>query len=207
MDFSYSLKGVKPNFTQFQDVIDFLDASSKTERLIVIFDEFPLFATAIEDSMGKLQRYIDFHKDNANLKIVLCGSSLSFMKTQIDDKASPLYGRKTAQIYLKAFSLSQIAQLTNRSKLEDIIKIFSVTGGIAKYVALFANKKNCSIEEIIEELFFSLISFLSEEAIKLLQMEVRDTSSYEIILKLIANGVNQNSKLSDKSGFSTSLIS
>ena len=38
-------------------------------------------------------------------------------------------------------------------------------------------------------------------------MEVRDTSSYESILRLVANGVNQNSKLSDKSGFSTSLTS
>lgn len=155
--------------------------------------------------MGKLQRYIDFHGDNKNLKIILCGSSLSFMKHQINDYQSPLYGRKTVQIYVRPFTLEQAHRLLPDLPVEELVQAYAVCGGIAQYLSQFSADR--PVTERIKELFLSSQGILSNEAIQLLLMEVREIGTYREILEQVANGVNRTNKIADKTHRSPAVVS
>ncbi|WP_320128783.1 ATP-binding protein [uncultured Sphaerochaeta sp.] len=195
----------KLQFDTFQDALDTIDTLSKHQRLIVVLDEFPIMAKSLESCMGDLQRYIDFHKENKNLTIVLCGSSLSFMKQQIEDYQSPLYGRKTAKLFIQPFTLYQSRELLPNLSLEELLQVYSVCGGIAQYLLAFSS--NEPIKKQIKSLFLQPQGVLSNEAIQLLQMEVKDVGTYREILEQVASGVNQSNKIGDKIHRSPAVVS
>ena len=51
-----------------------------------------------------LQKYIDTIWNDKNLKIILCGSALSFMENKVLSEKSPLFGRRDSQIKLESFN-------------------------------------------------------------------------------------------------------
>ena len=204
-DINSEIETGKLQFDTFQDVLDTIDTLSKRERLIVVFDEFPIMAKTLESSMGDLQRYIDFHKENKNLTIVLCGSSLSFMKHQIEDYQSPLYGRKTAKLFIQPFTLNQSHELLPHLSLEELLQVYAVCGGIAQYLLAFSS--NTPIKDQIKSLFLQPQGILSNEAIQLLQMEVKDVGTYREVMEQVANGVNQSNKIADKTHKSPAVVS
>lgn len=204
-DISSEIEVGKPQLETFQDALDIIDTLSKHQRIVVVLDEFPIMAKALESCMGDLQRYIDFHKDNKNLTIVLCGSSLSFMKQQIEDYQSPLYGRKTAKLYIQPFTLSQCRELLPRLSLEELLQVYAVCGGIAQYLLAFSSGE--PIKEQIKTLFLQPQGILSNEAIQLLLMEVKDVGTYREIMEQVANGVNQSNKIADKTHKSPAVVS
>ncbi len=50
-----------------------------------------------------LQLLIDKNKDSSKLFLILCGSSMSYMKDHVLAYKAPLYGRRTAQFKIKPF--------------------------------------------------------------------------------------------------------
>ena len=51
--------------------------------------------------------------------------------------ASPLYGRRTAQIRLKQISFTYYAKFFPGKSYKELVEFYSVTGGVPKYIELF----------------------------------------------------------------------
>lgn len=76
---------------------------------------------------------------------------------------------------------------------EERVKIYSVTGGVPKYIEFFDNDE--SLEKNIVENVLDRSGFLSEEPSFLLSNEVKETSSYFSILKAISMGNHRISEI------------
>ena len=76
---------------------------------------------------------------------------------------------------------------------EERVKIYSVTGGVPKYIEFFDNDE--PLEKNIVENVLDRSGFLSEEPSFLLSNEVKETASYFSILKAISMGNHRISEI------------
>ena len=91
--------------------IDFIDKNIGDEKLVLVIDELPYWAEKDEALLSVLQKCIDRIWNDKNLKVILCGSALSFMENKVLSEKSPLFGRRDSQIKLEAFNYLDAANL------------------------------------------------------------------------------------------------
>ncbi len=89
----------------------------------MVIDELPYWAEKDEALLSVLQKYIDTVWKDKNLKIILCGSALSFMENKVLSEKSPLFGRRDSQIKMEAFDYLDSAKY----KVVKLI-LFSLSG-------------------------------------------------------------------------------
>ena len=175
-------------FNSLEAVFDFIGNSIKDEKLILVIDELPYWADKDEALLSILQKYIDTLWKDKNIKIILCGSSLSFMEDKVLSEKSPLFGRRDSQIKLEAFDYLDSAKFVPNYSYEEKAVCYGITGGVAKYLSLIDPSKN--IHENIISLFFKTNGYLYDETRNLLTQEFSDITIVNNIIEQIASGEN-----------------
>ena len=183
-------------FNSLETVFDFIGNSIKDEKLILVIDELPYWADKDEALLSILQKYIDTVWKEKNLKIILCGSSLSFMENKVLSEKSPLFGRRDSQIKLEAFDYLDSAKFVPNYSAEEKAICYGITGGVAKYLSLIDSSKD--IHENIISLFFKTNGYLYDETHNLLTQEFSDITIVNNIIEQIASGENALSIISEK---------
>lgn len=166
------------------------DTKFETKPVIVI-DEFQYIGKANPAFPSVFQRIWEEILKNTSVMVILCGSLISMMESQTLAYDSPLYGRRTAQIKLKQIPFSYYHEFfPNKSRCE-LIEMYSVTGGVPKYIELFSETED--VYKSIQHSVLNRSGYLYDEPHFLLQQEVTEVGSYFSVIKAIAAG---NSKLS-----------
>ena len=194
--FMPELKNIE--FNCLEAVFDFITERLQDEKLLLVIDELPFWAERDESFLSVLQKYIDTVWKDKNLKVILCGSILSFMESKVLSEKSPLFGRRTLQIKLDPFDYLDAARFVSSYSCEDKALAFAVTGGIARYLSLIDPDK--SINDNIVDLFFRKEGYLYDEARNLLTQEFNDIASVNDVLELVARGENTVNGIATKSG-------
>ncbi|MEM3453096.1 MAG: ATP-binding protein [Candidatus Hadarchaeum sp.] len=185
--------GLPPvKFGNFKDAFSAL--KPKTEKMVVAIDEFGYLVRRDPGILSDFQEIVDEELKRKNLILILCGSSVAMMETQVLGQRSPLYGRATKYMKVKPFDLNGLRKWFPRSSLETLIKIYSVTEGVAKYLEFFSGR---DVEVEIKENFFNPASFLFGDAMRLLSDELRDYSTYIQVLEAIALGYNKVNEIAN----------
>ena len=161
-----------------------------------MIDELSYWAESDEALLSVLQKYIDTVWNDKNLKIILCGSSLSFMEGKVLSEKSPLFGRRESQIKLNPFDYLDTAKFVPQYSNEEKAICYGITGGVAKYLSLIDPAK--SLDENIIRLFFKTDGYLYDETRNLLTQEFTDVSIANNIVEQIANGETTLNAISTK---------
>ncbi len=66
-----------------------------------------------------LQHIIDHKWTESKMYLILCGSSMSFMESQVLGKESPLYGRRTGQFKIEPLDYKETAVFHPNLSAED----------------------------------------------------------------------------------------
>ena len=127
------------------------------------------------------------------------GSIRSLMKRIFEDKNEPLYGRPTSKFTLLPFTINVLKQILQDNhpnyKNEDLLCLYMITGGVAKYVELLMDAKCYTKEKMLNYVCRQDSYFLSEGR-DLMNQEFGDESStYFSILQLIAGGMTRRSDI------------
>ena len=176
------------NFRTIEAVFDFIAQNMSDEKMLLVIDELPYWAEKDEALLSVLQKYIDTVWQDKNLKIILCGSALSFMENKVLSEKSPLFGRRDSQIKLEAFDYLDAAQFVPKYSYEDKAICYGITGGVAKYLSMIDPKKN--LDENIVRLFFRTDGYLYDETRNLLTQEFSDITVVNNIIEQIASTDN-----------------
>jgi len=171
----------------FQNAIKFIP-----KGFIIIFDEIPYLFSQEKSIISQFQKIYDEYFLNNNIKLILCGSSLSIMD-EIASHKSPLYGRRTGKIHLKPFTINETIEYLKIKNIEDCFKYHMIFNGVPYYLKQIDNKKN--YKENIEELFFTQTTIFDDEVTFLLKEEFREIRNYVSILRAISNGRNTYSQI------------
>lgn len=186
------------SFNTIEAVFDFIDKNIGNEKIVLVIDELPYWAERDEALLSILQKYIDTIWNDKNLKIILCGSALSFMEKKVLSEKSPLFGRRDSQIKLEAFNYLDAAKFVPNYSNEDKAICYGITGGVAKYLSMIDPAK--SIDENIVRLFFRTDGYLYDETRNLLTQEFADISIVNNIVEQIASGQNTLNAIAGKIG-------
>lgn len=186
------------SFNTTEAVFDFIDKNIGDERVLLVIDELPYWAERDDALLSILQKYIDTVWNDKNLKIILCGSALSFMEKKVLSEKSPLFGRRDSQIKLEAFNYLDAAKFVSDYSYEDKAICYGITGGVAKYLSMIDPEK--SIDENIVRLFFRTDGYMYDETRNLLTQEFSDISIVNNIVEQIASGENTLNIIAGKIG-------
>lgn len=186
------------SFHTTEAVFDFIDKNIGNDKVVLVIDELPYWAERDEALLSIMQKYIDTVWNDKNLKIILCGSALSFMEKKVLSEKSPLFGRRDSQIRLEAFNYLDAAKFVPDYSCEDKAICYGITGGVARYLSIIDPSK--SIDENIARLFFRTDGYLYDETRNLLTQEFTDIAIVNNIIEQIASGENTLNTIAGKIG-------
>lgn len=175
----------------------FVDYKTQEKKIIVI-DEFQYLGKTNSAFPSIFQRIWDTLLQKENVMVILCGSLIHMMESQVLAYESPLYGRRTGQIKLKQIAFEHYHKFFDSFDRKKLIEYYAVTGGVPKYIELFEDGGD--IFSAINNNILEKQSFLYEEPHFLLQNEVNEVGSYFSIIKTIAMGNQKLSKIATNLG-------
>ena len=193
-----------PIFPDFYTAFEAAFDLARERQVVFVLDEFPYLAKADTGVPSYLQALVDRNKESSRLFLILCGSSMSFMKEQVLDDKSPLYGRRTSQIELKPFDFFESLPFLEGMPAQEAAQAYGMIGGIPLYLMQFDG--SASLEDNVRATFLDPSSILYEEPSNLLKQEVQKASQYNSILSAIAGGASQNNEIATAVGLTSTEI-
>lgn len=189
----------------FQDITDAINKLPKEQKIVLFFDEFPWMATPRSGLLKALElywnRYWVFDK---RIKLIVCGSTTSFIVEKIINNKGGLHNRVTRTIQLIPFTLNETEALLKEHNIHlnqcQILDLYTVLGGVPLYWTFV--RKGLSAPQIIDELCFQREGALVKEFSRLFSSLFEDPKPYMDLIRIIAKhryGISQF-KLIDKSG-------
>ena len=183
------------SFKGWKDAFEYIDKKAD-KRTAIIIDEFPFLVEENPTIKSVLQHTIDhLWKKNSNIFLILCGSSVSFMETDVMGNKSPLHDRQTSSLEILPFDYLDSSMFFNNYTNEQKLIAYGILGGIPRYLEAFDD--SLSLEENIASKIIKNGAYLHEEPINLLKAELRETNVYNSILSAISNGKNKVTEISD----------
>ncbi len=191
-------------FKTFEEVFTFLSTLELKQKLILVIDEYQNLCKLDNAFSSTLQKIWDMKLSSSNIHLILCGSVLSMMHSEVLAYDAPLYGRRTSNIHLKAVKFRYLKEfLPTLSKL-DLMSVYASFGTIPKYLQLFDETK--SIEDNFRDNILNKNSYLYSEGNFLLKQEINDVGSYFAILESISKGNTKVGKISATLGVNSSYL-
>jgi len=183
----------------FKALFEYLMELAKTEHFTLVIDEFQEFLQINNTIYADMQNIWDSYKDNTKMNLVLSGSIYSLMKKIFEDKKEPLFGRANNKIHLKPFSIQTIQEIVEENNsfysADDLLSFYMLTGGVAKYVEIFVDRKAFSLEKQLALIFTDYSLFLEEGKNLLIEEFGKEYTTYFSILSLIASSKTSRSEL------------
>lgn len=160
---------------------------------VIVIDEFQYIGKSNPAFPSVFQRIWEEILKERAVMVILCGSLISMMESQTLSYGSPLYGRRTAQIRLKPIPFRHYHEFFTNKTRRELIEMYSVTGGVPKYIELFAGAGD--IYSLIEANMLDRAGYLYDEPHFLLRQEVAEIGSYFSIIRAIAAGNHRLSSI------------
>jgi len=178
---------------------------SKGKRLIVVIDEYPNLVENAKHNGGLINNFIEAVKDTSKLFLILCGSSMSIMESDVLGKKSPLYGRRTGQIVVRPFDFETSRKMLSGFSLTDAIALYGLVGGIPYYLEQFSPEK--SLEDNIRDRYLNPTGVIAGEPELMFLTEFRKPVTYYSIIHAISRGRFTPSDIGQMLGMKVDLVS
>ncbi len=187
---------IKTRFDNWDQYFSYLSKTlPQDKRLILAIDEITYLIKSDPAFPSILQKYWDMFFSKTRIHLLVCGSLVGMMLRDVLNYDSPLYGRRTSQIHLKPFNFRHASLLLKEFSIEDRVLLYSITGGVAKYLLLIEEP---DVRDFIRKKIISKEGFFYQESIFLLSQEFKNPNVYLSILKAVALG---HTKLNEISNF------
>ncbi len=185
-----------PDSNGWDELFEYI-LKNKKEKLVIIIDEFPLWIEKDKSILSDFQHLWDETLKDKNIFLILCGSYVSVMETDVLGYKSPLYGRRTGQLEINKLNFKEFTKFFPRWSKENQIRAYGALDGIPFYIKEFELNKN--FLENIENTFWKSGSILSKEVEFLLSQELREVEVYLSILMSIFEGARKLNEIALKS--------
>lgn len=192
------------DFTSMARLFNAVMQIAKRRHFTLVFDEFQNFKYVNESFFSDMQNIWDSNKETAKINLVVCGSIYSMMTKIFDDRKEPLYGRATSRIRLREFPISTLREIMHdhnpSNSPEDLLALYMITGGVAKYVEQLIEHKAFTKDSIISHVL-GYGSYFIDEGREVLSDEFgKDYGNYFSVMSAIASGINERGEIKSYTG-------
>lgn len=184
---------------RFIDIFEYLIKHSIEHPITLFIDEFQEFFKINKSIYSDMQRIWDMYHTKAHINLIVCGSIFSMMTKIFKDKKEPLYNRQTRYMSIKPFTTDVLKEIMSeynpKYTSEDLLALYSFTGGIAKYVQLLVDAGATTKTKMLNHIIKADSVFLSEGKSILIEEFGKDYGVYFSILSAIARGKTLRSEI------------
>lgn len=194
----------KKGFSDWLEAFIYLKFKASNDKFVVAIDEFP-YLSETDSAVGSIfQKGWDEYFKDTNIFIIICGSSISMMESELVAYKAPLYGRTTALLLIESMNYSASQKFFPKQSFEKFIKYYSITGGMPAYIKSFAEFNN--VKEAIVDLCWNKQGLYHNEVNSALRQELRTPNNYFAILKSIAWGKTRVGEIASYSSLDAQLV-
>lgn len=173
----------------------------------LVFDEFQNFLKVNPAIPSHMQDLWDRYHEKSKVNMIACGSIYNMMHKIFDNEDEPLYGRQDCRMNMLPFRISVLKQILHdhnpKYTPEDILCLYTLTGGVAKYVAWLMDAKATTKAKMLKWVTQVGSPYLSEGTELIMSEFGRDYTNYLSILQLIASGFTTQSEIDGVIGKNT----
>lgn len=188
----------------FSEVFRFVLHLSETRPFTLIIDEFQNFQKVNPTVFSNMQRDWDLNKSKSHLNLIISGSVFTLMKKIFEDYEEPLFGRANEKITLEPFRTDVLKEILHDFNPdytpEDLLALFSITGGVAWYVTLLLDRGKTSWRKMLGALTEENSPFINEGKNILIEEFGTDYVIYFSILTCIASGMKTSAEIKNELG-------
>lgn len=191
-----------PRRLSLVSVIRFVMELSREKPCNLIIDECQELDWVVPSFWADLQCAWDLGKESSRVWLAMIGSKTAMMRRIFDDASEPLFGRQDLSLTLKPFSPGLLREIfldfAPNGTPDDLLTLYAVTGGVARYVEFLADSGPLTREAIVNLVFSARGGFLRTDGETLLANEFRMESSLnESVLRAVARGATKWAELAD----------
>jgi len=192
------------DYSSFGKLFEHLMILAKDRPINLIMDEFQEFNRINPAVFSEMQKYWDIHRKTSKMNLLISGSIYSLMHKIFEDKKEPLFSRAGQIINLKPFNVSVLREILSdynpNYTNEDLLALYTFTGGVAWYVELFMKYRAFSYDKMIRFICEADSPFLNEGKNLLVEEFGKDYTIYFSILECIARGLTTRGEIENYLG-------
>ena len=178
----------------FRSLFQYLMELASNRAFNLVIDEFQEFYNINESVYSDMQNIWDTYRKKAKMNLIVSGSIYSLMQKIFQNKKEPLFGRADNIIKLSAFDLATLKEIMHDYKPEytndDLLALYSFTGGVPKYVELFCDNNMLTVNKMIAFMVRENSPFTEEGKYLLIEEFGKNYATYFSILSAISGGIN-----------------
>lgn len=189
---------------RFAEVFRFVMEIAKKQHVTLVIDEFQEFYRVNRSIYSEMQDIWDSNKNEASVNLLVCGSVNALLNKIFRDNKEPLYGRQTNSLRIDAFTTVVLKEIMReyapKYSKEDLLSLYLLTGGVAKYVELLVDGDCLTHERMLNAFFEKDSYFLGEGKNMLIDEFGKEYGVYFSIISLIAQGHNTRGDIENRLG-------
>lgn len=190
-----SLNTFVPNeLRSFHSLFQYIMELGKHRSFNLVIDEFQEFYNINDSIYSDIQHIWDSYRKESKVNLIVSGSIYSLMTKIFQDKKEPLFNRADNIIKLSAFSLTTLKEIIHDKNPnytnDDLLALYTFTGGVPKYVELLFDNTKLSVEEMINFMVRENSPFTDEGKNLLIEEFGKHYTTYFSILSAISGGIN-----------------
>ena len=136
--------------------------------------------------------------------MIVSGSVYTLIQKIFKTKKAALYGRETAFIKIEPFGVSVLKEILAEYKptygKEDLLALWSLTGGVAKYVEILMDRGATPFDQMVQTVVREDSVLLEEGRAVLVEEFEKEYGGYFSVLAAIASGRNTRNEISQALG-------
>lgn len=191
-------------FSDWYEGFSYLKEQAKKKRVVVAIDEYPYLAETDPAVSSIFQKIWDEQIKTTNIYLILCGSSMAMMESELLSYKAPLYGRLTGQLLIEPMDYCASKKFFPKATFETFLSYYAITGGMPAYLQQF--KQYPTVEKAIHALCWDKQGLYHNEVHNLLKQELRTPNTYFALLKAIAKGKTRVSEIANDAGLDVHLV-
>ncbi len=177
---------------RFGDLFGQLLEYAVTTPFTLVIDEFQELDRIDPGIFGEIQGAWDRWHGKAKVNLVACGSVNRMMTKIFLDDSQPLYGRNTGRLDVGPFPTAVLRRIladrNPRFEGRDLLALWTLTGGVARYVELFMDVGATTRGAMLDEVFGPSSAYIDEGRVVLSDEFGKEGGVYFSILAAIASG-------------------
>lgn len=173
-------------------------------RIVIAIDEYPFLIESNRAVPSIFQKGWDEDLKGSQVYLILLGSSIGIMETDVLGYKSPLFGRRTGQMLIEPLSFWDSKKFFPKKQSEEFMYIYSILGGTPAYLLQFDSSEDLWAN--IRKKILTPEAYLFSEPEFILREELREPRNYFSILKAISMGKTRASEIINETGFEKNVV-
>jgi AAA+ ATPase superfamily predicted ATPase len=184
---------------EFSELFHLLMEIATTRAFILVIDEFQEFFNINPSVYSDMQNIWDRYRKKTKMNLIVSGSVNSLINKIFMDSKEALFGRADNIIRVSSFGVATLKEILSDLNPEfvndDLLALYSFTGGVPKYVELLVDSIKITPTDIISFMLRENSMFIDEGRNLLIEEFGKNYAVYFSILTAISDGITTQSEI------------